>query len=482
MRPDLTEILDGPLPGPGAVPDTVRRNHLHLSEADWAFRLQAFENSELMQHETFSALHESLPLLIGMPSHDWPTFVSRQRMDELARVTLDVVRLVRSIPERIFDLDAQRLADYYGRFQPAALELLLAEPNGIDTSLARTDFFWTPDDLKCLEVNLSSNSGGWETAVLCDRYLAVPEIAAFVEEQGLEIDFEDPLELLYEHILDTVEAQVRDVGSEVDVAFVVDPGASLDNREGSLAFLRAGFEAVRERRNVGGRVVLCSADKLQVRRGTVAYEGRRVHAIMELYLGLPRQDLFRAFKAGRVALFNGPLEPILTDKRNLALLSEYEDSDRFDAAEREIIARHIPWGRIVREGKTTFHGDPVDLVPFLESERERMVVKPPLDRGGKNVIIGPVVTPEEWRAALDEALAAGDWLAQEWIASRTYLERWGSDGVDSGAWLQDRVWGPFQWGDRYAGALLRQQPVSNTKPINASLGEATLSAALVVKS
>ncbi len=182
-----------------------------------------------------------------------------------------------------------------------------------------------------------------------------------------------------------------------------------------------------------------------------------------------------------MALFNGPLEPILTDKRNLALLSEHADSDRFDAAEREVIERHIPWSRLVREGETTFEGRTVDLVPFLEAERERFVLKPPLEQGGKGVAMGPAVTAEQWRATLDEALAAGDWLVQEWIVSRTYLERWGQDGVDAGAWLQDRVWGPFTWGDRFAGALLRQQPVSTRRPINASLGEATLGTALEVE-
>ena len=463
---------------PAEVPAEVADHHRDLSEADWRFREGALARPELLRRESFPGVGEPLPLLRALPCHDWPTFVRRERMEELGRITRDLVRLVKAVPERIFDNDPRRLAEYYGRFHPSILEILLAEPNGIGPGLSRTDFLWTAEDFKCLEVNLSANCGGWDTLVLRDRYLAVPAIAEWVEAQGLTLHFRDPLAILFEHVLDTV----AELDGEVDVAFVVPPGTSLDDWSDATAFLADGYRRVQERRGTGGRSVVCTLDRLEVRRATVGLDGRRVHAVVGLYRDLPRPDLYRAFKAGRVALFNGPLEPILTDKRNLALLSEHAGSDRFDAAERQVIERHVPWSRVVREGVTTYQGDEIDLVPFLAAERRRFVLKPALGQGGQGVVLGSYVGGDEWRAVLDEALSSGEWLAQETLVSRAYLERWGADDEHPGACLQERVWGPFLCGDRFAGALLRQQPLTTGKPINASLGLATLSTALEVES
>lgn len=463
------------------VPAEVAGHHLDLSEADWRFRQEALTRPELLRRETFPGVGEPLPLLRALPCHDWPSFVRRERMEELGRVTRDLVRLVKAVPERIFDNDAGRLAEFYGRFSPAILEILLAEPNGIGPGLSRTDFLWTAEDFKCLEVNLSANCGGWDTLVLRDRYLAVPAIAGWIEAQGYSIHFRDPLEILFEHLVDTGRG-LADASGEVDVVFVVAPGTSLEDWSEAAAFLADGYRRVQERRGTSGRSVVCTLDRLEVRRGMLWLDGRRVHAVVGLYRDLPRPDLYRVFKGGRVALFNGPLEPILTDKRNLALLSEHAASDRFDAAERQVIERHVPWSRVVREGVTTYQGDEIDLVPFLTAERRRFVLKPALGQGGQGVMLGGHVSADEWRATLDEALSSSEWLAQETVVSRAYLERWGEDDVRQGACLQERVWGPFLCGDRFAGALLRQQPLTTGKPINASLGLATLSTALEVES
>lgn len=472
---------DVPIHDLRAVPDEVRQNHLHLCPTDWAWRRHALEHPALWAPETFSALEGPLPLMHQEGCQAWPTFVAPERMEELARATRELMRLIRTLPERVFDGDVERLAAFYGLFQPTMLEILLAEPNGLDAALARGDFVWTPRGLRCLEINASPASGGWEMTALADRFLAVPVLTSWIESQDLSIRFHDPLETLFEHVLDTVEDHVKDAGSEVDVAFVLDPGVSMAERDGDKTFLEEGYRPVRERRGVAGRTLYCTADRLQVRRGTALVDGRRVHAVVELSAAPTRPELYRVFKAGRVALLNGPLEPMLADKRNLALLSEHAASDRFDAEERETIRRHVPWTRIVRPGESTFEDQTVDLVPFVEAERQRLVLKPPLERGGKGVALGIFETAESWRAALDEALAAGDWLVQERASSRKYLERWGR-GDDAGGWPHERIWGPFVCGDRFAGVMLREQPVFTAAPINASLGEATVSTVFEVAS
>ena len=92
-------------------------------------------------------------------------------------------------------------------------------------------------------------------------------------------------------------------------------------------------------RGVRGEVELARIDHLQVRGGTVHHAGKRLHALL-LNLVPARPDLYRCFKAGRLAIFNGPLEPMLSTKRNLALLSEQglDSEDGLLILRREVAA------------------------------------------------------------------------------------------------------------------------------------------------
>jgi uncharacterized circularly permuted ATP-grasp superfamily protein len=47
----------------------------------------------------------------------------------------------------------------------------------------------------------------------------------------------------------------------------------------------------------------------------------------------------------------------------------------------------------------------VDLLPYVEANQERLVLKPNDDYGGAGVVLGWTVTPEAWRFALKRAIA-----------------------------------------------------------------------------
>ena len=76
----------------------------------------------------------------------------------------------------------------------------------------------------------------------------------------------------------------------------------------------------------------------------------------------------------------------------------------FTPAEREAIATHVPWTRRVREGRSTYAGKSVDLLPFVRENRERLVMKPNDEYGGKGVFIGWETSAADWDAALATAL------------------------------------------------------------------------------
>ena len=58
-----------------------------------------------------------------------------------------------------------------------------------------------------------------------------------------------------------------------------------------------------------------------------------------------------------------------------------------------------------RERTTTYRGADVDLVRFMMDHRERLVLKPNDDYGGKGITLGWTVDGSAWEAAVKAALA-----------------------------------------------------------------------------
>ncbi|MBK8247334.1 MAG: hypothetical protein IPK85_08065 [Gemmatimonadetes bacterium] len=117
-------------------------------------------------------------------------------------------------------------------------------------------------------------------------------------------------------------------------------------------------------------------------------------------------DVVRAVRDGAVCLVDGFHCKVLHKKASLAVLSDEANAAMFDDADLTAIHQMIPWTRVVAERHTTHRGRSVDLVPFMLAERERLVLKPNDDYGGKGITLGWTVDATAWEAAVTEALAA----------------------------------------------------------------------------
>jgi uncharacterized circularly permuted ATP-grasp superfamily protein len=105
---------------------------------------------------------------------------------------------------------------------------------------------------------------------------------------------------------------------------------------------------------------------------------------------------------------------ILHKKTSLAVLSDERNAALFSEEERQAIDEHIPWTRRVEERTTTAAGESVDLLPFVEEHRERLVLKPSDEYGGKGIVLGWEATADEWNAAMRAALSE-PYIVQERI-------------------------------------------------------------------
>lgn len=112
----------------------------------------------------------------------------------------------------------------------------------------------------------------------------------------------------------------------------------------------------------------------------------------------------QALKDRAVAMSNAFSAKLMAKKASFALLSDERNAHLFTPEERAVIEAHIPWTRRVSERKTVFHGQEIDLVPFIADNRENLVLKPNDEYGGKGVIIGWETSAAAWSAALRGAL------------------------------------------------------------------------------
>lgn len=112
----------------------------------------------------------------------------------------------------------------------------------------------------------------------------------------------------------------------------------------------------------------------------------------------------QAVKDNAVCMINPFRCKILYKKASFAVLSDERNEQYFTAAERQVINAHIPWTRWVEERVTRYKDAPVDLLPFIIKYKDRFVLKPNDDYGGRGIVLGWTVETDEWEKAVRAAM------------------------------------------------------------------------------
>ena len=145
---------------------------------------------------------------------------------------------------------------------------------------------------------------------------------------------------------------------------------------------------------------ICDPRALELRRGRLYARGKAVNLVYRRVLTselLARGDDTRvlrdAYVAGAACVVNSFRAKLLHKKMSFALLSDPRYARLYTTAQRAAIRRHIPWTRRVRP----------ELADDIASRREKLVLKPNDEYGGKGVILGWTVSQKEWEAAIKVA-------------------------------------------------------------------------------
>lgn len=167
--------------------------------------------------------------------------------------------------------------------------------------------------------------------------------------------------------------------------------------------------------------LICTPDDLQFRAGRLVARGadgretpitivfKRVltsELLMHYGDNALHHPLIQAYAAGACVVVNSFRAKLLHKKSLFALLTDERFQADFTAAERTAIQKHVPWTRLVEPGPTSYQGETIDLLAFTRANRDRLLLKPNDEYGGKGITIGWESSADAWDAAITAALEA----------------------------------------------------------------------------
>ena len=151
----------------------------------------------------------------------------------------------------------------------------------------------------------------------------------------------------------------------------------------------------------------------------VAYRDYETRDLIELEAeqGKPLEAMRLLFKQNRiVSSLVGDFDhkscwEVLTDP---AIAEKY-----FNAEECRLFRRHVLWTRVIADRKTSLpHNVEGDLLEFVRTHREQLVLKPNRSYGGEGVTIGASTPAAEWERLLNEGVANAADPELSWVVQK----------------------------------------------------------------
>jgi uncharacterized circularly permuted ATP-grasp superfamily protein len=353
------------------------------------------------------AFQEAGITFAGTPMRSFlrPHLVDRAGWEELQAAGGALLRLAAGVARRAFDGDAGRLCAHLG-IPAAQARWMTLDPGGPDVVLSRLDAFLTPQGPRFIEINSDAPAGFGYGDRMAGVFRRLPLFQAFAAVHAVEYVPSAPS--LVRAVL--AEWARRGGGAAPNIAIV--DWADVKTRA-DQEILRAAFLAE------GGRCVLADPREMVLRSGRLCAGPEAVDVVYRRALLtelVEREEevgpFLAAYRDGRAVFVNSFRCGLSEDKAFFGILTDEAYAGLMTEADRELVARTVPWTRRVEERRTLKDGREVDLVPYVLSHAADLVLKPAHGYGGQSVLVGLEATPAAWEAAVEQALAS-PWVAQE---------------------------------------------------------------------
>ncbi|HWE63740.1 MAG TPA: circularly permuted type 2 ATP-grasp protein [Chloroflexota bacterium] len=397
-----------------------------------------------------------------------PQFIDAARYAAVSRICATLAAATKRLEAAL--LSDEALLEVLD-LSPDERHLVTIEPGYADAAATtRLDSFVAGESWQFVEYNAESPAGIAYIDTLSDLFRELPVMQAFEARYQVR-----PLPARFT-LLDTLlDAYRRWGGRNTPVIAIVDwqglPTAS-------------EFELFRELFHEQGHdTLIVDPCALEHHHGRLYAGDKPIDLVYRRVLThelLARKDeapaLLQAYEAGAVCMVNAFRCKLFHKKAIFAILSDEANAHLFSAAEQQAIRLHIPWTRKVRDGYTTYDGRRVSLVDVVQAQRERMVLKPNDEYGGKGVVLGWEVDAATWEQALAHALQSSYVVQERVETARTRYPVFQDGSVQTVEFTTDLD--PFLFGTQVTGLLTRVSPSSL---LNVTAGTASTIPTFVVE-
>ena len=381
--------------------DAVSRYHELLSEDSLA------ESSRAMLDEGL----ERSRLIFGgrrLSPYLRPHFVTEKDFARICRICETVWSAIQKVKDAAIKDDS--IIDDLGLTE-VERELSSIDPGYRAVSpTARLDSFLTDSAYSFVELNGESPAGIAYVDAAYDIFSQLPVMKKFAEVYNVR-----PLygrRSMLDVLLESYEEFLgRRPDSVPQIAIVDLPGRPTQSE---FELFKEFFE------KEGYPSTICSPEDLafdnnRLRAGDFQIDIVYKRLLVNEYLPIMKEypALLDAYRAGAICMVNSFRSKLIHKKALFAVLTDQRRAGLFSHDEQEAIRKHVPWTRLVREGKSDYFGKEIDLLKYIKANREQLVLKPNDDYGGHGITIGWNADEISWDEALREALRNGDYLAQE---------------------------------------------------------------------
>jgi glutathionylspermidine synthase len=356
-----------------------------------ALLLKEFDDRILRDAELSESLFEQLTASqreLGLTFGDRPTcpflrphIITRTQYDEVARAAQTIAVAIERLVERALTDD-----ELMAELSPTPREEQLARIDPGYSRLcvtSRLDAYVSDDGFKFLEYNAESPAGVGDQMQLEKVLFGLSHMKQLLG--SVPHWRPEP----HKRLLQSLLQAYREWGGNKEhpqIAIVDWKGVST---ESEFRILQKYFASE------GCPTIIADPNELEYSHGNlsagdfaidIVYKRVIIHEFLQRCS--PDHPLVRAYADGRACMANSFRTKLGHKKTTFAILSDPSYANLFSAEEVEVLRRHIPWTRRVREGVTSFAGEEQNLMALIRDQREQFVLKPNDDYGGHGVFLG----------------------------------------------------------------------------------------------
>ena len=391
-----------------------------------------------------------------MPTFLRPQFVDHPTWAAMTSGATRLVRLSERLAKSVFGGRLEDLLDFLGAPEDHR-RLLRMKPAGPDVALSRVDGFIASGRVRFIEINSDAPAGFGYADRMTEVFARLPLVQRMRTTDAMSV-------------IGSVDALVAELRSRTDA-----PNPRIAIVDLRTVRTRPDQEILREEfQRRGLATLLCDPRDLEIASGRLVVAGQPIDLVYRrtvisevLALEADAPAYFEAYRKGLAVFVNSFRCYLSEDKAFFAILTDERFAELMTDDERAFVAAHVPWTRKVEDRRTRRQGQAIDLLPWMETHRAQLVLKPSHGYGGASVTVGSSVDDREWSEAIEAAVKQAGWIVQERVEiPEEEFPVFDAQGELSFEQLKVNT-NPFYVGGARVGAVTR---ISRDDVINVSAG------------